>query len=421
MPDPVPASLDWKNINALWSNIEQAKKTKDPAQWEQVTGSVKAALDDWKRVVNKWPDLVKKFHIVKQHAERMTDPEKKQIALDAIQRMREQMPANIKAAVDSGKKLVPVKFETVESLLQSLEGIRQGDWQAFAGPVKTELANWYENQRSEQHQLQQMKKTLLERLHGVQDPEKRVALGERIKAISKDKQGWLRQAEMSTDPEQKKRYTQYAKNVDKEISSIERRLLGAKGEDTKAKLMVMLRELEVGIPDDSKVWPPDWAGRKIRTDDELRSNLKVKGAEAKYDALMWLVTNIAHPIKVLNTQRSMVNKPTTAPYAAPKPPELPPDEMSSDESDIELERPPKEASECRILASLIADGKLNEAKKFWIEQYGLSQGDLVVLSNGLKGRVRLIESNTMIVDLFKNDLIKESAVRTRLYDAKLYL
>lgn len=405
MPDPVPASLDWKNINALWSNIEQAKKTRDPAQWEQVVGSVKSALDDWKRIVNKWPDLVKKFHIVKQHAERMTDPEKKQTALDAIQRMRDQMPDHIKASVDSGKKLVPVKFETVENLLQSLEGIRQGDWQAFAGPVKTELANWYEAQRLEQHQLQQLKKTLLERLHGVQDPEKRVALGQRIKAILKDKNDWLRQAQLSTDPGQKQRYESYAKNVDKEVSSIERRLLGAKGEDTKSKLTVMLRETE----------------QKLKDDNVLRRELAQKGNLAKYDALMWLVTNIAHPIKVLNTQRSMIDKPLSAPYAAPKPPELPPDEMSDDESDIELERPPKEASECRILASLIADGKLNEAKNFWVEQYGLSKGDLVVLSNGLKGRVRLIESNTMIVDLFKNDTIKENVVRTRLYDAKLYL
>ena len=136
---------------------------------------------------------------------------------------------------------------------------------------------------------------------------------------------------------------------------------------------------------------------------------------------MWLVTNIAHPIKVLHTQRSMVDRPTSAPYAAPKPPELPPDEMGDDQSDIELERPPKEASECRILVSLIADGKLNEAKIFWTEQYGLSKGDIVVLSNGLKGRVRLVESDAVIVDLFKNDIINEDAVRTRLYDAKLYL
>jgi len=163
MPDPVPASLDWKNINALWSNIAQAKKSKDPAQWEQVVNSVRTALDDWKNVINKWPNFVKKYHIIKQHVERISDPEKKQTALDAIQRMREQMPANIKKAVDSGQKLVPVKFETVENLLQSLEGIRQGDWAAFAGPVKADLTHWYETQRHEQHQFRQMKNALLER------------------------------------------------------------------------------------------------------------------------------------------------------------------------------------------------------------------------------------------------------------------
>ena len=77
MPEPVPSSLEWKNIDALWKGIQQAKATKDPSQWQQVCASVKAALEDWKAVVNKWPDLVKKYHLIQAHAKRIADPEKK--------------------------------------------------------------------------------------------------------------------------------------------------------------------------------------------------------------------------------------------------------------------------------------------------------------------------------------------------------
>jgi hypothetical protein len=405
MPDPVPTSLDWQNIHALWNDIEQAKKTQDPAMWEQITGNVKAALRDWKDVVNKWPLIVKKYHIIKANADHQKDPEKKQAALDLLQNLREKMPANIKKAIDNKEKLVPVKFETVESLLQSLEGIRQGDWSAFAGPVKKELAHWAETTRLDQHKLRMLRTNLIERLHGIQDPEKRKSLADRIQSIQKDKADWGRQIDLSQDEGQRKRYEAYVNNLDKEISGIERRLLGAKGEETKAKLAVMIKEVE----------------QKLMDDEAIRKELDRKGNAAKYDALMWLVTNIAHPIKVLHTQRSTIDKPLGAPYVAPKAPEQAPSQMSDDESDIELERPPKEASECRILVSLISEGKFDLAKKFWINQYGLSSGDFVQLSNGVKGRVRLVEYRSVIVDLFKNDLIQESAVRVPLYGAQPYL
>lgn len=405
MPDPVPTSLDWQNIHALWNDIEQAKKTQDPAMWEQITGNVKAALLDWKNVVNKWPLVVKKYHIIRANADRQTDPEKKQAALDLLHNLREKMPPNIRKAIDNKEKLVPVKFETVESLLQSLEGIRQGDWSSFAGPVKKELAHWAETTRLEQHKLRMLRANLIERLHGIQDPEKRKSLADRIKSIEKDRENWGRQIDLSQDEGQRKRYEEYVKNLDKEISGIQRRILGAKGEETKAKLAVMIKEVE----------------QKLMDDEAIRKELDRKGISAKYDALMWLVTNIAHPIKVLHTQRSMVDKPLGAPYVAPKPPEQVPSQMSDDESDIELERPPKEASECRILVSLISEGKYDLAKKFWTNQYGLSSGDFVQLSNGIKGRVRLVEYNSVIVDLFKNNIIQESAVRVPLYGAQPYL
>lgn len=403
MPEPVPANLNWQNIEAIWKAIQHAKQTKDPQEWEDVVASVKAALEDWKRVVNKWPELVKKYHLIQAHAKRITDPEKKQAALDAIQNIREGMPKHIRDAADAGKPLVPVKLDTIGNLMNSLEGIRQGDTEAYAGSVKKEMEHAYELALQEQHQLKMLRQNIMDRLHGVQDPEKRAALGQRIQQISKDKREWeIAMDQPDTTPEQKVRYEAYLKNLDKEVVSIQRRLMGAKGEETKAKLEVMLRETET----------------KMKSDEQLRQDLKTKSLEGRYDALMWLVTNVAHPVKVLHTKRSEVEKPIGKVYAPPKAPES---VMPDDETEVELERPPEQASECRILLSLIAEGQYEAAKKFWPNQYGLSAGDFVELENGLKGRVRLIEAKTIIVDLFKNDIIKESAVRVPFHKAQPYL
>lgn len=403
MPEPVPANLNWQNIEAIWKAIQHAKTTKDPQEWEDVCNSVKAALEDWKRVVNKWPELVKKYHLIQAHAKRITDPEKKQAALDAIQNIREGMPKHIRDAADAGKPLVPVKLDTIGNLMNSLEGIRQGDTEAYAGSVKKEMEHAYELAMQEQHQLKMLRQNIMDRLHGVQDPEKRAALGQRIEQIGKDKREWeIAMDQPDTTPEQKARYESYLKNLDKEIVGIQRRLLGAKGEETKAKLEVMLRETET----------------KMKSEEQLRQDLKTKALEGRYDALMWLVTNVAHPVKVLHTKRSEVEKPIGKVYAPPKAPES---VMPDDETEVDLERPPQQASECRILLNLIAEGQYDAAKKFWPDQYGLSAGDFVELENGLKGRVRLIEAKTVIVDLFKNDVIKEPAVRVPFHKAQPYL
>lgn len=403
MPEPVPANLNWQNIEAIWKAIQHAKSTKDPQEWEDVVASVAAALEDWKRVVNKWPELVKKFHLMVAHAKRIADPEKKQATLDAIQNIRDQMPRNIRDAVDAGKPLVPVKLETIGNLMNSLEGIRQGDTDAYAGSVKKEMEHWYQLQQQEQHQLKMFRANLLERLHGVQDPEKRKVLGDRLQQIERDKREWgFEMDKPETTPDQKKRYETYIKNLDKEVTSIYRRLKGAKGDETKAKLEVLLRETEA----------------KMKTDEQLRQALQMKSLEGRYDALMWLVTNIAHPVKVLHTKRSEVEKPIGKAYAPPKPPES---VMPDDETEVELERPPKDVGECRILTTLIAEGQYEAAKKFWVNQYGLSVGDFVMLENNLKGRVRLVENRTIVVDLFKNDIIKETAVRVAFNKVQPYL
>ena len=403
MPEPVPANLNWQNIEAIWKAIQHAKATKDPQEWEDVVASVRAALEDWKRVVNKWPDLVKKYHLIQAHAKRIADPEKKQAALDAIQNIRESMPKNIRDAADAGKSLVPVKLETIGNLMNSLEGIRQGDTEAYAGSVKKEMEHAYELALQEQHQLKMLRQNLMDRLHGVQDPGKREALAQRIQQISQDKREWtMAMDQPDTTPEQKARYESYLKNLDKEVTTIQRRLMGAKNPETKAKLEVMLRETET----------------KMKSEEQLRQDLKTKSLEGRYDALMWLVTNVAHPVKVLHTKRSEVEKPIGKAYAPPKPPES---VMPDEETEVELERPPQQASECRILANLIAEGLYDTAKKFWLNQYGLSAGDFVELENGLKGRVRLVESKTVIVDLFKNDVTKESSIRVAFHKAQPYL
>jgi hypothetical protein len=88
---------------------------------------------------------------------------------------------------------------------------------------------------------------------------------------------------------------------------------------------------------------------------------------------------------------------------------------------------PKEASECRIFVNLIDEGRFVQAKKFWQKQYSLQRGDLVELTNhgcaGLKGCIRLIEANSpqVVIDLFKNDVITEQAVRVALYQVQPYL
>lgn len=405
MPEPTPASLEWKNIDALWKGIEQAKASKDPSLWQQVCANVKAALEDWKAVVNKWPDLVKKYHIIQAHAKRIADPVKKQEALDAIQNIREKMPPHIRKAADAGQKLVPIKLESIGSLMSSLEGIRQGDVNAFAGPIKVELTHWYELQKLEQHKLNMLRTNIVDRLSGIQDPERRKAITDRITQIATDKREWHMAIDNpQTTPEQKKRYEGYLKNMDKEIITNKRRLEGVKGAETKAKLSVLLRETEA----------------KMRNESQLQQELNAKADAAKYDALMWLVTNIAHPVKVLHTKRSELDRPMAAPYAPPKPEENP-DMLPDDQIDVELERPPAQASECKILLSLITEGEYDLAKEFWMRQYSLSEGNLVRLENGVCGRIRLVESNSVVIDLFKNDVITESAVRAPFYKLQPYL
>lgn len=377
-----PPTLAWGNIENVWRDIRAAKESKDPAQWETAVGKVRKALEDWLGVINRWPDLARKYKIIQAVADR-SEGEKKQAALDTLQKLREIMPVHIRKAIDAKQAIVPLKAKSVDDMLHTLEGIRQGDWDSYPGPLKAEIGHWEQTEMDAQHKLKMQIRDLYDRLDGVKDEERKKKLLERqpqveqrIKALSAEVD---REAEGSV---RHNRLVDTIKQYDNERKSIARRLKGTQDPEARAKLQVKINEAEMGI----------------KTPERIKEETRQHAKNAKYDALMWLVTNIAHPEKVLKTKEPIQAQPVKPKYMPPVPPE------ETMEKETEVDEPKPGASECRIFLSMINEGVFDKAKAYWLAPFTVSTGDLVIVEDGRKGRIRTVGAD-VVVDLFDRSTI----------------
>lgn len=391
LPGYMPKELDWKNIKDIWKFIEDARESRDPEQWEEAVSSIKVALENWRRAENKWADLIKKLRIAQAVAKRAPEGEKRQKALDTIENLREMMPPSIRKIADQPEgTFVSNKVTVIDQLIHQLEGIRQGDFDSFHADVQNRIRKWQLELEQEQELIKKKIVKLNEVLFGVKDEKKREAIGRRINDLT-------RELDATEIPDR-------ISVLKKEISSLYRRLTGATTEAGRAKIQERIDELKT----------------ELKTPEEMMAASAEKTDEMKYDALMWLATIVAHPIKVIKTRRSPGQQSLSAPYMPHRRPE-------------EEEQPPMPppagpaATECQIFFSMIREGRYETAKAFCLDPYVIDEGSLVELEgisnpvlNRLKGRVRLV-TDRLVVDLFKNDAVTESAVSVALYEAKPYL
>jgi hypothetical protein len=428
MPSTMPQSLDWENITNIWQSIEHARQTKEPQEWMAVTSAVADALKTWRKKESKMSDDMRVYQIIKRHAELKPEGEERQAILDKLEKLRETMPLKLRKAAEAGHKaFMPVKVKTIDELSRSLEGIRQGDFESYHPDVKNRIRKFGTEAEEEQDTLRRQIRIQHERLNGIQDPKRRAPLLKRLEDSNKKYQA-------STDEVE-------AKQLEREMDALTRRLEGAKTDAGKAKINDTITNLKA----------------KLKTPEELRQAQQKYSDNLKYDALLWLVTVISHPIKarpphVPGASRgpSQAAQPVgKMPYTPPKPGDIwkvpmPPPSVKKTprtllgrakaEEDPMSQRPygPQGASECHIFLSMIHEGKFAHAKAFMNSPYVVAEGSLVTLENitdmpelnGLKGRVRAFSEESgksVIVDLFKNNVIADPAIKVAFYEARPYL
>lgn len=470
MPDvkhEMPKEFDWSNISELYKAIDDIRRSGDEAAWNDAVDSVRDALRGWRENENKHNDLLKTYRFYKSLADRnvgVTDKNeqlkiKNRIAdlrtqlldksrtgaeqaviksgilkllkqlegnplgrerfLTQAQTAREMLPPKIRAIADKpGAAISPVNTNMVDDLSRQLEGIRQGDYESYHPDVKQRIRNYQLELEQEQVSIQKRLKELDERLNGVKDPERVKAFEARIDYLYSALQRGTLPLEPGDIPGQKRPLTEkQIERYKREVSSLTRRLTGATRPEGRAKL-------EEKILDEK---------RKIKTPDEIQQLVAKKVNSLKYDALMWVATTVAHPIKVLKTRRSAAPKPMGPMYFPPGHNPPPATFMGKEQYGVHPEagpRPP--TSECEIFSALIEEGLYEEAKFFCEDPFDLAEGDLVVLENiaddtelnGLKGRVRRIESGggrCVTVDLFKNNIVSDPAIIVAPYEARPYI
>lgn len=391
LPGFMPKDLDWDNIKDIWKFIEEARESRDPAQWTEAVSSIKSSLDAWRQKENKWANLIKQYRIATAVAKRAPEGEKRQQALDIAERLHEMMPPYVrKAADDPQGTVVSSKVRLIDQLLHQLEGIRQGDFDAYHADVQNRIKKWQAEKEQEQELIKKKLRKLDEHLNGVKDEKKRESIQRRISDLGKD-------LNATEDPN-------HIKKLQEEITNLRRRLTGATTPAGRAKIQERIDELKT----------------ELKTPEEQMAEQAKKTEDMKYDALMWLATIVAHPIKVIRTQRAPQQQSVAAPYMPHRAP---------DEEDQIPPGPPPAATECRIFFSFINEGRYDEAKSFCLNPYVINEGSLVVLNrisdvpvlNGLKGRVRYMEGDRVVVDLFQNDKVEDTAVSVALYEAEPYL
>ena len=392
LPGFMPKEVNWENIKDIWKFIEDARESRDPAQWDEAVASIKTALEAWRKKENKWADLIKQFRIAQAVAKRAPEGEKRQKALDFVEKLHEMMPPYVrKAANEPEGTIVSSKVRLIDQLLHQLEGIRQADFDAYHADVQGRIRKWQLEKEAEQEMIHKKLRKLDELLNGVKDEKKKEAIIRRINDVAKD-------LNATEDPAQQEKLMA-------EIAKLRRRITGATTPAGRAKIQEHIDELK----------------SELKTPDESMAEQAKKTEEMKYDALLWLATIIAHPIKVIRTHRSPKQQPMSAPYMPHRQP---------DEEEPKIPPgPPPAATECHIFLSMISEGLYDDAKAFCEDPYVISEGCLVMLQkiadtpalNGLKGRVRLVNDNHMVVDLFKNDCVVDTAVNVALYEAQPYL
>lgn len=427
MVSTMPQDLSWENITNIWQAIDHARQTKDPQEWQAVTSSVADALKSWRKKESQMADDMRVYQIIKRHAELKPEGEERQKILDKLEKLKASMPYKVRQAAEAGKKVfMPVKVKTIDDLTRSLEGIRQADFESYHPDVKNRIRKFGVDKQEEQDVLQRQIRIQHERLDGIQDPKRRAPILRRLQELNDKYQRSNDDAEI--------------KQLGKEMDALERRLEGAKTEAGRAKIAQTIEKLKA----------------QVKTPDELRQAQQQYSDNLKYDALLWLVTVISHPIKARPPHAPGATRgPSQAaspvgkmPYVPPKPGEIwqvpmPPKSDKPQKTPKTLlgrakaeEDPmsfrPYGASECRIFLSLIHEGKFIQAKKFMNDPYIIDEGSLVILGNitdmpelnGLKGRVRAVSEESgrsVIVDLFKNDVIADQAIKVSLYEARPYL
>ena len=437
-------SLDWNNVEGIWDQIRAAKKSGDPVQWEAIVAAVRMGLKEWMADVNKWPEMAKRYMYYKSAFDNSKKPEQKQRYNDLLQKMREQMPLSVRKAAEARKPIVPVKQEGIESMLKSLEGIRQADYETYPAQVRSDLRVLEERVRERQRRMRTVLRALLEKLDGVggldekgkpklqrrpreteQEFHFRVkSSGEKLKTfmdrrdqLLKDKSHLEHELAIAQDPQRAHAIQQRLEPIDKEWNTLAKRERGVQDPGAREELDKKIQEIEASLMDDAQI------RAKLNKEAELR----------KYDALISLVTSVAMPIKVLHTNKTAKPSMKTPylPAGGLKQSAHPEDEVDT----IDVNIPPKlpktppkaEASEAYIFARLVLEGHYDEAVDFWLESFNLNSGDLVILEanglEGLKGRVREIDldNSFAIIDLFKNDKITESSVEVELHCARPYL
>lgn len=390
LPGYMPKELNWESIKDIWKFVEEARESRDPGQWDEAVSSVKTALDNWRKKENKWSDLIKQFRIASAVAARAPEGEKRQKALDRAEKIKELMPPYVrKTADDPQGVIVPSKVKLIDSLLHQLEGIRQGDFDAYHADVQGRIRKWQLEMEAEQELIKKKLRKLDEYLNGIKDEKKRESILRRINDVARD-------LNATEDPEQ-------IEKLQGEIIKLRRRLTGATTPAGRAKIQERIDELKT----------------ELKTPEEMMALEAKKTDDMKYDALIWLATIVAHPIKVIRTNRSPQKQSMATPYMPHR----------QEEEEPTVPPGPPAATEARIFFSLISEKRYDEAKDFCLNPYIINEGTLVMLDrisdvpvlNGLKGRVRFVEDNRLVVDLFQNDKVVDTAVKVGFYEVQPYL
>ncbi len=475
----MPQDLNWENISDIWQAIEHARQTKDPAEWNEVTAAVGDSLRSWRKKETQSADNLQMYNLMRRHA--LLKPEgseERQKILDRLQKLKETFPPAVQRAIErddqrissekgvrstlqqradvmkpgeqqvSGRWVEPGKAELqsqvkkmeqprakvplprvamIDSLIRQLEGIRQADFESYHPDVKNRIKKFGTDAEEAQDVLQRQLKIQHERLEGIKDPKRRAPLEHRLNELNNRYQNTQDEVE--------------SKRLEGEMDALIRRLEGAKTEAGRAKIAGNIENIKA----------------QMKTPEELRLAQREYSNNLKYDALLWLVTTVAHPIKARPAHVPGASRgPSQAaspvgkmPYVPPKPgelwqvPRIPESPKKTPktllgrakaEEDPMSYRPYKKggASECHIFLSMIHEGKFEHAKAFIETPFIMEEGSLVVLENitdmpelnGLKGRVRKFSEESgrpVVVDLFKNDVIADPAIKVAFYEARPYL
>ncbi|MEM3000569.1 MAG: hypothetical protein QXU32_00975 [Nitrososphaerales archaeon] len=251
-----PISLDWQNIENVWAQIKSVKDSKDPRQWESLINAVRKAIDDWRRSVDSLHSDVNKYFTFKRAFEITKDPEKKQKYNDMANAILNRLPGHIRKDVLAGKRVKPTSPVSIDSMYRALEGIRQADSDAYPAQVKEDIRIYSERLAERQHRLRLLRRALIERLDGVKDPKKLEAMNNRRNQIYNDYANLERELDIAINNNDEKR-VESIKNRMKplvaELKYLARRERGVENPEARAKLAEKIEEIDKQLLDDDQI------------------------------------------------------------------------------------------------------------------------------------------------------------------------